>query len=282
MVARRLTLLLAVAVAGAGAVAGAVAVLGPATALAGTGAPAYSKEQAGYSVTGRNFREVEVNVQLPSAGRFAASLGRLTLSVQLWSENLVIDAGVTACTDSSCQPGGAPRSRLYRPVVTVFSRATRAVLCSTMNSSCPGVPASFNRERFRPGHRASMSIFFDNDADYLVSTVGSQAYSGYVPPSGIRFTQARIGAELGATPWTTITYRTPSREQLLATFGVPVGPPYEAEFALQDRAAGCVASPRYAHHQVLMTRSGSSATWVRARPGGLSNLGCNFGVYLRR
>jgi hypothetical protein len=63
---------------------------------------------------------------------------------------------------------------------------------------------------------------------------------------------------------------------------VPVGPPYEAEFALQDWAAGCVASPRYAHHQVLMTRSGSSATWVRARPGGLSNLGCNFGVYLRR
>jgi hypothetical protein len=278
MVARRLTLLLAVAV----AVAGAVTALRPATALAGTGGPAYSREQAGYSVTGRNFKEAEVDVQLPNAGRFAASLGRLTLSVQLWSERLVIDAGVTACTDSSCQPGGAPRSRLYRPVVTVFSRATRAVLCSTMNSSCPGVPASFNRERFRPGHRASMSIFFDNRADYLDSAVGSQDYSGYLPPSGTTFTQARIGAELGATPWTTITYRTPSREQLLATFGVPVGPPFEAEFAVANGAGGCVASPRYTHHQVLMTRSGSSATWVRARPGGLSNLGCNFGVYLRR
>jgi len=278
MPARRLTLLLVIGT----AIAGTVTVLRPATAMAGTGAPAYSREQAGYSVTGRNFKEAEVNVSLPDAGRFAASLGRLTLSVQLWSAKLVIDAGVTVCTDSSCQPGGAPRARLYRPVVTVFSRASRAVLCSTMNSSCPGVPASFNRERFRPGHRASLSIFFDQQADYLASAVGNQEYYGYVPPGGTTFTQARIGAELGATPWTTITYRAPAREQALATFGVPAGPPYEAEFALQDGSAGCVASPRYVHHQVLMTRSGSSAAWVRARPAGLSNLGCNFGVYLRR
>jgi len=274
----RLTLLLATGI----AVAGSVVILQPVAAVAGTGAPAYAKEQAGYSVTGRNFKETEVNVQLPDAGRLAASLGRLTLSVQLWSKTLVLDAGVTVCTDSSCRPGGAPRSRLYRPVVTVLRRATRAVVCSTMNSSCPGVPASFSRERFRPGHRASMSIFYDHRADYLAVGVGSQAYYGYVPPSGTTFTQARIGTELGATPWSTISYHTPARQRWLGSFGVPVGPPYEAEFALGDGSAGCVASPRYTHHRVLMTRSGSSATWVRAQPGGLSNLGCDFGVYLRR
>jgi hypothetical protein len=276
MVSRRLTPLLTTAAAIA------VAVLPAATAMAGTGPAAYSREQAGYSVTGRAFKEVDVNVQLPNAGQFAASLGRLILSVQLWSKNLVIDAGVTVCTDPSCQPGGKPRARLYRPVVTVFSRSARTVVCSTMNSSCPAVPASFNRERFRPGHRASMYIFYDRAGDDVQSGVGSQIYGGYLPPNGTTFTQARIGAELGGTPWSTIAYRIPARQRLLATFGVPAGPPYEAEFALQNGSAGCVASPRYAHHQVLMTRSGSSATWVRARPGGLSNLGCNFGVYLRR
>jgi hypothetical protein len=58
---------------------------------------------------------------------------------------------------------------------------------------------------------------------------GDHQYIGYVPGQGVLINQARIGVELGSTPWTTVPFRAPTSELRLASFGVPVGPPYEAE-----------------------------------------------------
>jgi hypothetical protein len=86
--------------------------------------------------------------------------------------------------------------------------------------------------------------------------------------------------ELGSTPWSAVRYRAPARETRLASFGVPVGPPYEAEFATYKGQSSCLNS-WWTRHQVEMTSNGTAGL-VDARPHGLSNLGCNFGVYLER
>jgi hypothetical protein len=250
-------------------------------AAASTGGPAYSKEQAGYSVTGARFKEVEVNFRLPDAGRFAAETGQVGLSVQLWSKHLVVDLRLAACSDASCQPGGKPADREYRLAFTVYSRSTRAVLCSTAASSCPEVPASWNRARYHSGRSVSLVLFFDPNADYFQASAPGQDYFAYNPGASAVFNQSRIGVEFGATPWAVTPMRVPAHRTAVATFGVPVGPPYEAEFATYSGRAGCVSSPWYVYHRVQMTSNGSAAGRLVAGPLGLSNLGCNFTVYLR-
>ena len=257
------------------------AVIGTAgSAAASTGGPAYSKEQAGYSVTGARFKEVEVNFRLPDAGQFAADAGQVGLSVQLWSKHLVVDLRVAACTDASCQAGGKPADREYRLGFTVYSRSTRAVLCSTAANTCPDVPASWNRARYRSGRTVSLTLFFDPNTHYFQPSAPGEIYFGYTPGTSAVFTQGRIGVEFGATPWTVTPVKLPAHRTAVATFGVPVGPPYEAEFATYSGGAGCVSS-WYAHHRVQMTSTGSAAGRLIAGPLGLSNLGCNFTVYLR-
>jgi hypothetical protein len=257
------------------------AVIGTAgSAAASTGGPAYSKEQAGYSVTGARFSDVDVNVKLPDPGRFAAETGQVAFSVQLWTTHEVVDLRVYACTDASCLPGGKPADREYRLAFTRYSRSTRAVLCTTTNSSCFATAASWNRARFHSGRTVGFQLLFEPKYDTFQASVNGQDYLGYEPPPGIVFNQARIGVEFGATPWTADPVRVPAHRTAVATFGVPVGPPYEAEFVTYSGESGCVSS-WYAHHRVQMTSTGSAAGRLIAGPLGLSNLGCNFTVYLR-
>lgn len=252
------------------------------SAAASTGGPAYSKEQAGYSVTGARFKEVEVNFRLPDAGRFAADTGQVGLSVQLWSKHLVVDLRMAACTDASCQAGGKPADREYRLDFTVYSRSTRAVLCSTAANTCPDVPASWNRLRYHSGgKKVGLTLFFDPHTHYFMPSAPGSAPFGYTPGTKAVFTQGRIGVEFGATPWTATPVHVPAHRTAVVTFGVPVGPPYEAEFATYSGRAGCVSAPLYAHHRVQLTSTGSAAGRLIAGPLGLSNIGCNFTVYLR-
>jgi hypothetical protein len=41
---------------------------------------------------------------------------------------------------------------------------------------------------------------------------GDHQYIGYVPGQGVLINQARIGVELGSTPWTTVPFRAPTSE----------------------------------------------------------------------
>ena len=109
--------------------------------------------------------------------------------------------------------------------------------------------------------------------------MNSKSYRNYSPGPGLLFTQARIGAEFGATPWSTTPFRAPGAAIRLAKFGVPPAPPSEAEVATYDRHGSCFTS-WWAHHRVNMTSDGASDQPVEASPHHLPNHGCNFGVYL--
>ena len=249
------------------------------SATAGTGPAYYSPAQAGYAATGAYFRNVEVNAWLPEASRFAREIGRLGFSVQMQTRGVVIDLTIYACTDSTCRPGGTPVTNRYRLAFKVYSKSTHALICSTAVSSCPQVPRSWNNARFAPGRTVGLSLFYDHRNGFLEADVGNQAYYGYSPGMGVLVNQARIGVELAGTPWTALPFRAPARELRLASFGVPAGPPYEAEIATYQEHSSCLNS-WWARHEVTMTSDGTSGLAAEARPHGLSNLGCNFGVYL--
>ena len=270
---RRLGIALTVACAAVTVLAG--------SAAAGTG-PAYdTPDQSGYTVTGAYFKTVEVNAWLPDASRFSPEIGRLGFSLEMLTRSRVVDLSIYACTDTTCRPGGRPVTSQYRLAFKVYSRSTHALICSTAASSCPGVPRSWNNARFRPGHRVGLDLLYHPEDGDMEAGAGGQGYIGYVPGQGVLVNQARIGVELGSTPWSTIPFRAPSRELRLASFGVPAGPPYEGELSTYQGHAGCIAS-WWTRHQVEMTSDGTSGPAAEARPHGLSNLGCNFGVYLER
>ena len=87
--------------------------------------------------------------------------------------------------------------------------------------------------------------------------------------------------EFGATPWTATPVHVPAHRTAVATFGVPVGPPYEAEFGTYSGGGGCVSDSWYPYYRVQMTSTGPASGRLVAAPLGLFNLGCNFSVYLR-
>jgi hypothetical protein len=243
-----------------GAAAAAVTMLAG-NAAASTGPAYFSPDQAGYTATGAYFKVVEVNAWLPDASRFSRELGRLGFSLEMLTPARVMDLSVYACTDASCKPGGRPVTNRYRLAFKVYNRSTHALICSTAAASCPGVPRSWNNARLSPGRQAGLLLFYD--------------------PGNGDVEAARIGVELGSTPWSTIPFRAPARETRLASSGVPAGPPYEAEFATYKEHTSCLNS-WWTRHQLEMTSSGRPGPAVEARPQGLSNLGCDFGVYLER
>lgn len=248
-------------------------------AAASTGPAYYSRDQAGYVATGAHFKEVGVHAWLPDASRFSRWIGRLGFSVQMWTTKLVIDLGIYTCTDSTCRPGGSPETRSYRLAFKVYNRSTHAVICSTAALTCPQVPSSWNSARFAPGQRVDFNLFYDPNDGFTNATAGGKGYFNYTPGEGVIVNQVRIGVELGGTPWSTVPFRAPTTETRLASLGEPVGPPYEGEIATYNGHGSCLDS-WWVRHQLEMTSDGTSGTQVEARPHGLSNFGCNFGVYL--
>lgn len=262
---------------------GAAMVLATETAAASTGGAYFSPDQAGYVVTGAHFKVAEVHVTLPYASRFARELGRVGLGVQLWSNATVIDLRVSACTDYTCKPGGTPVIRKYRPVLRVFSRSTGSLICSTLNDTCPDIPSSWKNARFAPGKSVDISLVYEPTTGGIDAGAdagnGGVGYWNYYLDPGLVFNRARIGAEFGLTPWSTVPFRHPSSQMRLAKFWEPSTAPYEAEFATYGGSSGCVAG-WWTRHKVKMTSNGTSSGRLEARPGGLWNNGCDFRVYL--
>jgi hypothetical protein len=266
------------------AVIGAVAVTFPGTAGASTGSVYSSRNQLGYAITGARFKVAEVHGTLPYASHYTKEIGQVGLGVQLWSSATVIDLRVYACTDYSCEPGGTAVARKFRPVLRVFSRATGSLICSTLNHTCPGTPSSWNNARFSPGKSVDISLFYDHsngflDAGVVDASTGAD-YLNYTPGTGVTFGQARIVAEFGLTPWSTVRFRHPASQVKLATFWEPSAAPYEAEFATTGGSSGCVAGS-WTRHTIKMSSNGTPSGRLEAEPGGLSNNGCDFNVYLK-
>jgi hypothetical protein len=248
------------------------------SAAASTGSAYYSPDQAGYVATGANFKFVGGTVRLPDASHFSRELGHVGVSVQLWDAATVFELRLSTCTDTSCQPGGRPVSEKYQAAFREFSRSTGSLICSTTNGSCPGVPKAWtgSAARFAPGDRVSMGIFYDHTNGFTDIQVNNLDYANLFPSAGLVFSQARIGAEFGTTPWSKVAYHAPASETWLLTFAQS---PRKAEIATYSGHSTCLTS-WWVHHKVRTTSDGTSGTRIEAGPHDLHNLGCNFAVYL--
>jgi hypothetical protein len=244
-----------------------------APAAAATGPRFFSTEQAGYVATGARFQAVQSSVRLPNAANFATEVAGFGVSAQLWTPNRVVVVGVSNTTTAGN----------YNAAVAVFNRNTHALICSTAASGaqqCPNVGSRWTdgSVSFAPGDDMTLTVIYDRAAgrDHFFvddNTSGvSLSYGGYVPGTGKNYTQARVGAEFAADPWSSFTYTAPAAETHLVTFRNSVLVTYSGHQSS--------FSSWWTHHKILATSNGTSAGIIEVRPHNLFNFGGNFGVYL--
>jgi len=262
--------------------------LTPGDAAADTGPRVSSADQAGFSATGARFYGVEIWAKLPDAGRFSGQLGRVGVSVQLWTRQMVFDLTVSACTDPACIAGGKPASYRYRPVLSIYNRSTHAVVCSTSPakglSTCSGEQPGWNQCRISPQQTVNLSMDYFHPAGWLNALVQAGRCSVNVidsPGVGLVVNQARIVAQFGLTPWSPVRIRAPRSTERLVTLGTPTPPPYYAEIGIYTRQFyGACIGTRWTHHPVSVL-SASSRSPLAAPTAFWAN-GCDFGIDLER
>jgi hypothetical protein len=252
---------------------------------AGTAASHSASSDAGYTVKGKQLNVVETWVTLPKPSRFAAHAGMIGASVQLWSATSVFDLRVSACTDTTCKAGGKPANRAYHAVLDVFDRATHALECSTTGTGshrCPPPIGSFSTKRIQPGVNIQLWITYVIPYDSVMVGAGPSSYIYWLPlpPSskpGIDFTQARIAAEFGPSPWAIPNMRMRGGKIRVMAFDRPKPPPYAAEIGdIADHDAGI--SSRWWRHARNATHPGPAY----ATASSLWDAGYGFTVYLKR
>ena len=240
-----------------------------------------SPDDAGFAATWTHFNVAQTYVRLPKAARFAREVGRLSVSVQLWTSRQVFDLTATACTDASCQAGGKPEARKYHLQLAVYSVKTGALVCSTRVTGkrrCPGVPRSWNRARLDPRRSAMLALVYPPPYTSLEASVNNAGYN-YPVNRRLVFHQARVVGEFGSGPLTKTQVRAPRSALPVLTLGIPPAPPFAAEVGVYGGPAGCFPDGPWAYHRVRTTARGSRGR-TEARPGGLSYYRCNFTVYL--
>ncbi len=251
----------------------------PGTAVASSGPAIYASEQAGYAVTGAHFQSITTTFKLPDASQFAKNIGTMTDSVQLWSANYILVAGVTTCTSHNCMAGGKP-SPGSKWVFTASVWQYSSNILQSLDFS-----VNFYRE-LSPGDTVTISISYGRSADHFHvddQTTGVK-WNATHPDPGDTFKQGRAGVEFSA----------PAAGQPVtpSSWGSPVGgfKPPSSETLLQAFSAttlttttGVTHSLSYAswaHHIVYLTSDGTSGGSIEATPHGLGNSGHNFSVYL--
>jgi hypothetical protein len=248
----------------------------------------FSTDQAGYAVTRASFRLVEVWARLPHASRFSRELGQIGASVELSNRRILVDLTISACTNTTCRPGGKPVRRKYHLKFSIFNSSTHKLICSTSatvaKTRCAGVPAAWRKYRLRAGHIVNLVLLYDSTFGHVeahVSTPGTNGvvYQNYVPGTGKVFGQARIAAQFGGSPWSANRFRAPAAPEHLITFGVPPGPALAAELSLANNQGACVGSWR-ARHRIVMTRRGTSSTRPQAVASKAWRYGCDFNITL--
>ncbi len=226
-------------------------------------------EQAGYAATGAQFDNVQTSVYLRKPAQYASEVGGYGLSVQLWAANQLMVLGVSDSTSASP----------FSPAAAVFNPATKALTCSTAGSGaqqCAGTPANWTSGAvsYPAGDTVTLQLSYSQSlgtVHFVVrdDTAGTSSGFTYDVGTSVSFTQARVGAEFGATPWSTPTYNPPTAAVKLAAFTGTSLTSYSGHTATLD--SWWTAS------QVKMTGPGSV---VEAAPSGLDRTGANFSVNL--
>jgi len=218
---------------------------------------------------------VQATVFLRDPTQYSASLAGYGLSVQLWSEGRVIVLGVSAGTNP-------PSS--YSPAVSVFNRVTHALVCSTAANppqQCPDTPVSWanGSVSFPAGRSVTENLFYDQRSGVVTATVldvttGLASAATYHAGIGQSFKVARIGAEVGFTPWDDMGYiAPPAVVTKLAAFSGAALTTY----------SGSHSNLRswWVHSKLIMTSDGTSAGDTRATSTDLSGGGSSFTVNLQ-
>jgi hypothetical protein len=188
------------------------ACLAPAgAASASTGPAVRTPREVGYTVTGAHFTLATSWLRLPDASRFASELGRLGVTAQFWSSKLVIDITAIACTDATCRPGGKPARRRYSVGFVVYKRQNHALVCSTSVAGprrCRGAGPRWAHASLPAGQVVNIGLDCSADprCDFVDAYLGRYNYD-YDARPGSLVREARIGLQLGTTPWDRATYR---------------------------------------------------------------------------
>jgi hypothetical protein len=262
------------AVAGIAAIAASLTMAG--TASASTGTPRISPEEAGYSATGAQFKDVSASVYLRNPEQYAKVVAGYGHSVQLWSSSLVVVLGVSGTTAA----GGAAAG--FRPAIAVFDRTTHNLLASSTDGTiaaewCPGgvgfcQPATSGGS-FPTGVTVTPRMHYNatrGDVNVKATdTAGDMFLATYHAGTGHSFNQARIGTEFSANPWTAPAFTPPARWAKIAVYN-------DARLAPYSGHVGTLESWWVNH--VLEANTGAQSDagdWV-AIPSNLANDGASF------
>lgn len=238
--------------------------------------PAHSREYAGYSANGANFRFVRARVTLPHGASFSKEIAHFRLSVQLRSSRQVLVLGL------------AHRSAKghFWPAVTVFNAKTRTLVCGTggpKRQRCPGLPRAWRNgsASYAPGKSVRLSIYYDASTgfdQFAVQPAGAAKPLLWTPRDDFgrheRYTSVRVGADLGCSPWARCgaRYRAPRSEMRLAPFK-------DIRITTQNgHHAGFTSWWRT--KPVVMTSNGKPRGNREAGPHPLWSTGRNFDVFL--
>jgi hypothetical protein len=246
-------------------------------ALASSGPRMYSADQVGYAATGRQFTGAGIGVRLPAASQFSAEAGQVAVSLQLWGRHSVVDLKLETCTDHDCRPGGTPESYRYRLDISIYSRSTHALICSTTASSssqrCQNGFTGWNSARFKPGTSVLLTLDYNDAGPDIVAEANQFNAVVAVNPIGT-VTQARIVMQFGATPFSQALYRQPGKTVQLATLGT-----FSSELNLANGRTAYIGSNLFARHEITMTRTGT-ATAAEATASDVYDSGAFFHIYL--
>jgi hypothetical protein len=199
--------------------AAAAAVLGLAVpAGASTGTAQISPEQAGYTATGAQFKNVHTAVYLRQPSFYAGQVASFGHSVQLWSSGLVATVGLRASTSGSG----------YTPYAEVFDRSGHQLLasdpgaqwCDEDSFGCITTIGTFGSDEY-----VDIEISYDPARGFVhfgASDLYGKLYmlASYQVGTGVSFTQARVGTEFGSTPWdASYSYTPPAQYTKIAAYG---------------------------------------------------------------
>jgi len=202
------------AVAGIAAITTSLVLAG--TASASTGVTQISPEEAGYSATGAQFKDVSASVYLRNPEQYAAVVAGYGHSVQLWSADRVMVLGVSDTTAAGSATAG------FSPAVAVFDRGTHNLVASSAGGTigaqwCPAggscQPAASGGS-FSAGTTVTERVHYNAAAGAVnfsaTDTAGDQFNATYPVGTGESFNQARIGTEFGSDPWTAPAFTPPA------------------------------------------------------------------------
>lgn len=231
-----------------------------------------STEQAGYRVTGGQFRNVHQQVFLRNAGQYASSIGSYGISVQLWSASKVIVLGISTCATTDCQAGSpAVNNEAWGAALAVYDASSHALIHSAFAPT--QVPAGHTVRQLITYNKTTGTIF----VSVVDETAGTTNFSAtYAAGAGLSFSQARLGAETSAvSPWgpPAFAYSAPAGTTLAARLS-------GAGLTNYTGHAGSVSDSEWQHNTVTWTRNGLASGAVNADASALTAGGTGFTVSL--